>query len=84
MQPQPTSPLTPDEARRAILSGGRVRLTVGTGHDDPVLVVYADDGMVYSEAVAGWSAGVLEPVCSRDSDFLRTFLTGRHALELAA
>lgn len=76
--------LTPTEARDAVLAGRTVRLTVGTAPDDPILRVWREDGCIMSESVAGWSAGVVEPVCDVASDFLTTYyLLNRHRLEIA-
>lgn len=79
----PTTELTPEQARDAILNGQRVRMHVGTGPDDPVLVLHEENGKIISEAVAGWSAGVVEPVCFSESDYLLTTLSAdRPKLEL--
>lgn len=59
-----------DAAAAAVRAGARVRMAVGEAPDDPVLMVWAEDGMVMSESIGGWSAGVVEPVCSIESDFL--------------
>jgi hypothetical protein len=74
--------MTVDEARQVLAEGRKLRVVVGTSWDDPKLVVWLDDGMVTSEAVGGWSAGAVEPVCALDSDFLRTFLNGKHSIEV--
>lgn len=80
----PTTELTPGEARDAILNGERVRMHVGHDPNDPVLVLHEEDGKIISEAVAGWSAGVVEPVCFSESDYLLTTLSANRAkLELA-
>lgn len=71
-------------AAEAIRGGGRVKVTIGTGEEDPVLEVYADDGMVMSTAVAGWSAGAVEPVCTLDSNYLTEHLLADRELELIA
>lgn len=75
-----TTPLTPGQALSCVLANVCVRMTVGDAPDDPVLLVWRDDRTVMSAAVAGWSAGVVEPVCAVDSDFLRTYFDDRHAL----
>lgn len=78
------SALTPEQARDELLAGRAVRMVVGTGSEDPVLILRNDGGAIVSESVAGWSAGVVEVVCGAERDFLRTYLLGRHALELVA
>ena len=70
-------------AAQAIRAGEKVRMTVGVDQDDPVLIVWRNGAGVMSEAIAGWSAGVCEPVCGIDSDFLMKFLGGSAKLELA-
>jgi hypothetical protein len=60
--------VTPADAREAILAGKTVRKTVGEHPDD--LLLYLDGGMIYSQSIAGWSAGVLEPLCWQSSDYL--------------
>lgn len=74
--------MTPADARDAILAGRTVRKTVGTHRDDPTLLLYLDDGMVYSQSVAGWSNGHLEPLCASDSDYLLESLTRALTLTL--
>lgn len=74
--------LTPTQARARILDGDKVRMVVGAAPDDPTLVVWLDDGCIMSAAIAGWSAGVIEPVCDRDSDFLLGYLDGRERLAI--
>lgn len=75
--------VTIEQAREALSAGGRLRVVVGTAEDDPTLLVWLQDGMVMSAAVAGWSAGVVEPVCAFESDFLdREYLTGRESVEV--
>jgi hypothetical protein len=69
-------------ARMLLERGNRLRIVVGAGEDDPTLVLWLDEGMVMSESIAGWSAGVVEPVCSISSDFLRTYLMNREAIEI--
>lgn len=75
--------MTPGEAVTRVLANGCVRMTVGDDPDDPVLLVWRDDRMVMSAAVKGWSAGVVEPVCAIESDFLRTYFDDRANLERA-
>lgn len=70
----------PNAAAQAIRDGKTIILTVGTNEDDPVLRVWREDGGVMSHAIAGWSAGVTEPVCAIDSPFLLTYLSNRHTL----
>lgn len=72
------------DAIQALHAGKTVILTVGPAPDDPVIKVWIDNGMVMSEAIAGWSAGVVEAVCEAGSDFLDTYyFHERHKLELA-
>lgn len=78
----PVVPLSPAEARCAVLSGRRVRMVCGAGIEDPTLIVWLDDGLVLSAGIAGWSAGVVEPVCDAGSAFLLEFLDGRVSLSL--
>jgi hypothetical protein len=76
--------MTAGEAVTRVLANGCVRMTVGEGGpEDPVLLVWREDSVIMSAAVAGWSAGVVEPVCAVGSDFLRTYFDDRHALERA-
>jgi hypothetical protein len=75
--------MTPGEAVTRVLANGCVRMTVGDDPDDPVLLVWRDEGTVMSAAVKGWSAGVVEPVCAIGSDFLRTYFNDRARLERA-
>lgn len=78
--------LTPQAAVARITRGKRVRVKVaadplaGLG-DAPELIVWRDGGTVMSEAVAGWSAGVIEPVCALNSEYLLGYFTGRARLE---
>lgn len=72
--------MTPHEARELLLNGGEVEMVVGTKPADPILVLWLDGDMVMSESVAGWSAGVIEPVCFRNSDYLLEHLSGRRHL----
>lgn len=74
--------LTPEQAAQAIRDGRTVKMTVGTGAEDPVLLVKREMDTVMSDAIAGWSAGVREPVCAIDSTFLNEYLSNRAALEL--
>jgi hypothetical protein len=69
-----TATMTLDEARGLLGEGKRLRVTVGSGADDPVVVLSLSDGTVMCESVAGWSAGVVEPACSVESDYLATYL----------
>lgn len=73
--------MTVEEAVQTIKAGARVRMTVGEGSEDPVLIIWNDDGCVMSESVAGWSAGVVEPVCGIESNFLLSYLAGKLALD---
>lgn len=73
--------IEPAEAVETLRAGGKVRMTVGTQPDDPVLVLWNEDGAVMSESVAGWSAGVEEPVCGIESNFLLTYFEGREKIE---
>jgi hypothetical protein len=72
--------LTSDEALDALRAGERLRLTVGPHPDDPVLLVWQDDGVIASEAIGGWSAGVREVVCAAASEYLVGYLSDRHGL----
>lgn len=74
--------MTVDEAIDHLRAGRHVRVTTGAGEGDPVLAVWLEDNTVMSEARGGWSAGVLEPVCSLDSAYLREFLGQERVLEL--
>lgn len=76
------SKLTPEEAQAAILDGKTVKVTVGEGAEDPVLLVTLEEDCVMSSAIEGWSAGVVEPVCFLGSPYLARFLQDRAALEL--
>lgn len=71
-----------EQAITALRNGKTVRMTVGTGADDPVLLLTVEDGSVISRAIDGWSAGVTEPVCTFGSAFLRTYLANRASLEV--
>lgn len=73
-----------ETARAALMSGARLRIVVGTDPDDPTLVVWLEDGMVMSESVAGWSAGVVEPVCALSSDYLAGYLSDCATVEIVA
>jgi hypothetical protein len=73
--------MTAEQARETLSRGDLVRMVVGESPDDPTLILYLQDGMVISEAIAGWSAGVVEQVCALESDFLATFLLDRHSVE---
>lgn len=72
--------MTMAEARERLSRGERLRMVVGENPADPTLILHVADGQVISEAVAGWSAGVTEPICPLDSDFLETFLLDRHSI----
>ena len=75
--------MTAEEAAQAIRDGRTVKMTVGESDEDPVLLLTLERGCVMANAIAGWSAGVVEPVCSIESDFLtREYLQNRHALEV--
>lgn len=78
--------ITAEQAREALQSGRELRMVVGVDPDDPTLRIYLEEGMVVSESIAGWSEGVVEPVCDLDSDFLAEFLDGygkgRHSVEV--
>lgn len=67
--------LTPSDARDAILAGQTVRMRVGESAEDPTLLLYLDDGMIYSKSIAGWSEGITEPMCASESDYLRMSLS---------
>jgi hypothetical protein len=66
--------MTVEEARWLLNAGESLRMLVGEDPQDPTLIVWLDEHMVMSESVAGWSAGVVEPVCGIDSDYLATFI----------
>lgn len=73
----PAKLLTSSEAADALRRGHAIRMAVGTDPEDPVLIVRNEDGSAVSESIGGWSAGVVEPVCSLDSDFLeKVYLRG--------
>lgn len=74
--------MTIEQTRAALTAGRKVRIVVGEGAEDPTLVLWLFEGMVLSEAVAGWSAGVVEPVCGLDSDYLDGYVQNRAAVEL--
>lgn len=67
------------QAAQAIREGKTVRVTVGDGEEDPVLLAWLDDfGGVVSHGMEGWSAGVSELVCAAESDYLeKMFLAGK-------
>jgi hypothetical protein len=73
--------MTVEQARETLSRGQRLRMVVGENPEDPTLILYLEDGQVISESVAGWSAGVVEPVCPLESDFLETFLRDRQSVE---
>lgn len=67
--------MTVDQAIDALRRDGRVLVTVVPGH---VLRVSLDGTTVMSECIDGWCAGVVEPVCQLDSEYLRqAFLADR-------
>jgi hypothetical protein len=66
--------MTVEQVRGLLREGRRLRVVVGTAPDDPVGVLSLREGMVMWESVAGWSAGVVEPACSVESDYLATYL----------
>lgn len=72
--------MIPREAAERIRNGGAVRVVVGTEPDDPTLIVHRDGDAIMSRAVAGWSEGVVEPVCDAQSAYLLTFLADRASL----
>lgn len=74
--------MTVDEAVEHLRAGRHVRVTTGDDPEDPVLAVWLQDGVAMSEARAGWSAGVVEPVCEADSAYLREYLGQERVLEL--
>lgn len=71
--------MTAHEARELLLAGERIRMVVGTAEQDPTLVLWRDENVIVSEAIAGWSADVVEIVCRVDteSEFLLEHLSGR-------
>lgn len=70
-----------DEAIIALRANeGQVVVSVGTDPEDPVCWIVHDvredpECRIVSTAVGGWSAGMREPVCGPDDDFLREFLS---------
>lgn len=72
--------LTPEQALAAILDGKVVRSVTGHHEQDPTCLQWLDDGMIMSESIAGWSAGVVEPVCAADSDFYLSWVAPRVSL----
>lgn len=71
------------QAAAAIRRGEVVKVTVGAGSEDPVLLAWRADGGVMSVAIAGWSGGAREPVCAIESKFLTDdFLAGKLKLEV--
>lgn len=74
--------MTGEQAREVLIRGDKLRMVVGDEPGDPTLIIYLEDGMVISESVEGWSAGVVEPVCELNSDFLHSFLRNYHSLEV--
>jgi hypothetical protein len=69
-------------AKDALSAGRALRIEVGNDPEDPVLIVRLEDGCVMSHAIRGWSAGVVEPVCAIDSDYLAKFVTGRKSVRI--
>jgi hypothetical protein len=74
----------PTDAHEAVAllrtNAAQVIMSVGTDPDDPVCHIYYDpdeepDCRIVTTSVAGWSAGVREPVCSAESGFLEGFLS---------
>lgn len=65
--------LTPAQAAAAVREGKTVRLVVGTDSEDPVILTRDVDGMAISTPIAGWSEGIVEPICETSSDFLETY-----------
>lgn len=61
-------------AAQAVRDGKVVRVVTGEGPEDPVLLVFEEDGMAFQQSVAGWSAGITEPICGVESDFLEFHL----------
>lgn len=76
------APLTAQEAHDAILAGKRVRLVIGEDPQDPTLLHWLHDGMIIAESIAGWSAGVVEAVCSASSPFYVEHYAGHGVLTL--
>jgi hypothetical protein len=80
--------VTVEQAREALKAGHRIRVVVGIEQGDPTTILFLRDGMVVSEVIAGWSEGVVEPVCEIESDFLAEYLdgsgNGRHLVEVVA
>lgn len=67
-----------DEAHKAILSFKTVRMEIAESRsDDPVILIRRDGDAIMSKSIAGWSAGVVEPVCEYTSSFLWEYITGR-------
>jgi hypothetical protein len=62
--------LTVDEAVKAVRDGQVVKMVVGQDPDDPVCLVWNDNGCAMTHSIGGWSAGVTEPICGIGSDFL--------------
>ena len=65
------------EAIRALKSGQTVRMICGDGPEDPIILLTLHDEMVIAESVAGWSAGVVEPVCGIERSFLHEYIEDR-------
>lgn len=66
--------ITVAQARELLQAGKRLRIVVGPGEQDPTIVLSLDGQTVMCEAVAGWSAGVVEPACALSSGYLATYL----------
>lgn len=78
------SAMAVNEVREALKDGKRLRMVVGEANEDPTLELWLLDGIVMSAGVAGWSAGVVEPVCEIESGFLDEYVTGRFSVEVIA
>lgn len=81
--------VTPEEARAAVLAGRTVRIVVGSSPGDPTCLHYLDRCyedfdklMIYTESVAGWSAGVKEAICEPDEEFYVEFISDPAPLSL--
>jgi hypothetical protein len=74
--------VTVDEARRILAAGGKLRVVIGDNEIVLIAWLGRDEldstyGMVMSEAVHGWSGGVVEPVCGLDSDYLIDYVADK-------
>lgn len=66
-----------DDAHKAILSFKTVRMEIANSRDeDPVILIRRDGDAIMAESIAGWSVGVVEPVCAYNSNFLWEYITG--------